>query len=109
MKKSELFTNRDISVALNNLVAASLRPSTGEISDARLRYLRNYSSAILAPLANHVEDALLTGEELVCILVSAALFVQQTLVVKSEMLPQTRVTKILFDDVDHFRTEDRKV
>ena len=111
MKEPTTFSPREISVTLNNASAICLRPTGVEISSARLRRMRNYASALLEPLYEHVTGGTdeetgekygpcLKAEELVAILVCAALFTQATYVTDpGHPLPQQKLTNLLFKKI----------
>lgn len=76
MKESKTFyTKREVAAALNNSVIACLRIYGGSLSSARLRKLREYSMAVIRPLLEHVDEELLSAEELTFVLSSSALAV----------------------------------
>lgn len=87
MRKKNLtnYSNKEISVALNNCVAHCLRPQGRIIPEARLRRLRAFTHALLEPFKEFMEggvddlgpfSAALEPHEVVAIFVTAALFVQ---------------------------------
>lgn len=107
MKKEVLsYSPREVSIMLNNAAAVSLHPTGHDITDARLRRLRNYAQALIEPLMDHVNGGVdetgeeygpcLRSEELVAILACAALFTQATYVTDPGHLPQARITNLLF-------------
>lgn len=86
--KKNSFTQREIADTANNLVIRSLRPaSLGEIPEERLRKLRAYSQALLAPLVKHIGEEIIRPEEVVSVLATAALFTQLKYVMKTDKLP----------------------
>lgn len=111
MRKSQTaFSPKEIAIFLNNTVSVVKRPlGMEEISANRLRKLREYSTEILRPLLDHVyggideetgeefPPGLLSAQELVMILVAAALYVQMQSVLESDKLPQARDTETLFN------------
>lgn len=70
------YSPRDIGVALNNALLQASRPEGAEIVAGRLRRLSEYAQAVVQPCATHMEENLLTREELVVVLLSAALIIQ---------------------------------
>lgn len=107
MKKTKnSFTTKDTSVAINNLVSIVLRPESGEISELRLKRLREFSQELIAPLeelVNGGRDDLgefgpcLKAEELVAVLVCAAFYVHLANVAQTERLPNKNISELLFD------------
>jgi len=87
-----LYSSKEISQFLNNAMIASMSPPSGAIKEARKKRLRHYTLAILAPLIEHtaikIEDnngseyKLISPEELVAVLVGAAQYIHQALVLK---------------------------
>lgn len=87
-KKTSSFSQREIASSANNLVIQSLRPaSIGEIPESRLRKLRAYSQALIAPLTKHLETGVFRPEEVVMILATGALFVQMRHVMRTDKIP----------------------
>lgn len=103
--KKGLFTAREIADSASNLVVRGLKPvSLGdEIPEARLRKLRAYSQAALAPMLKHMEEeteagkTLIAPEELVMVLATAALFVQLRYVLKTDKLPASLIATDLYE------------
>lgn len=97
-KIKNTFTAREVGDSCNNLVLRSLRPvSLGEIPEARIRKLRAYSQAVMAPMLKHVEEELLRPEEVVMILATAALFVQLRYVLRSDKVPMGISARDLYE------------
>lgn len=102
-----LFTPKEISVFLNNAVAAAMRPQSFAIQESRIRHDREFTEAMLKPLQDMVTGGVdengkifppcLRAEELVAILVTAAMFVQMSMVLHADKLPQAGVVEMLFD------------
>jgi len=85
-----------LALALNNVCVFARRPRTGEIQERRLRGLKEYTKAVLEPLEEHVDENLLTVEELVFVLLAAALFVQSKKT--QEALPMMETARQLLGD-----------
>ena len=98
--KEQSFTPQEIGVALNNAVVAAFRPQNGEISEARLRTLRAYTQAATEVMFEHVEEGLLTAEELVAVLAAAALFAHGTAVFQGKNMPKMEESKFLMEKND---------
>ena len=97
-KRKDTFSQREIGSTLNNAVIRALKPTRiPEISDARLRDLRAYSQAVVEPTLAHVTEGFLEYEELVGILVSAALFVQLKYVMQTDKMPAASRAKTLME------------
>jgi len=91
------YTQREIAVALNNAVVATLRPKVGAISADRMANLREYALAIIAPLLEHLEEPdLLLPEELTAILAAAAMTIHCAKVMNGSRLPAGIATDHLF-------------
>lgn len=88
------YSPRDIGVVLNNALVAASRPEESEILLSRLRKLSEYAKAVVDPCSEHVDEKLLTREELVVVLLSAALIVQATDNPQLDKLPMTSLAKI---------------
>lgn len=104
------FTQREIGVALNNAVVHAMNPTSGEIVDPRLRRLRNYTQAVVEPLIEHTQEltpegaSLLEPEELVAVLVSSALFVHMSLIMKTDKMPMGAKAKGLMSKEEEVDT-----
>lgn len=105
-KQNSLHTIRDVSVALNNMMAVVLHPESGEIKEPRLKRLREFSQALIAPLEELVNGGrdeqgefgpCLKPEELVAVLIAAALYVHLSSVSQTERLPNKDISDLLFD------------
>jgi len=109
MKKEILtFTPKELSTIINNSVVVSLHPAEGGImSEGRLRRLRNVAQAMLEPLHELVNGGVdevthqefgpcITAEEMVSILLCAALHTQLSLVTPGEPFPQARIADSVF-------------
>ena len=99
------FTQREIFEALNNTVVKTLSPaSSGIIPDARLRKLRTYALAATAPMIEHTQEGLLSPEELVALLGSAALYVHMRYVMGTENVGKlggrSDTAKVLLEEID---------
>lgn len=88
------YSPRDIGVALNNALVAASRPEESEILLSRLRRLSEYAQAVVQPCSEHMDEKLLTREELVVVLLSAALIVQASDNPQLEKLPLVSLAKI---------------
>lgn len=77
----ELFSKREIEVALNNALIAAMRPATlgGEIPKHRMLKLGSYTRAFTEEILEHVAEGLLRPEELVLIFITVALYVETSL------------------------------
>lgn len=95
--KPELFTARDLEGVLNNAVIFSGAPATGEISEPRKRKLREIAQALIEPLAEMIDDELLTPHEAVHILTAAALFTYIRQVKGGDKLPASKGVKELYE------------
>ncbi len=104
------YSAKEIAVLLNNAVAVSRHPETGDIDDRRLRQCKAFALAMIQPLEDLVNGGIddedgkpfppcIRPEELVCILVAGALYIQQAVVLGTDVLPQTRVTEQLFREI----------
>lgn len=86
-EKKDLFTKREILTILNNAVIYSLSPSSGKIPEKRLRKLRAYAQALAALPLKHLNDKVLTPEELVAILAVSAMWVHCSKVMENSKIP----------------------
>jgi len=87
-ENNKLYTKKEISIILNNATIAALRPSTlGEISDERIRTLKEYTMALIEPCGEHLDEGLLKPEELVAVFTAAAYLVHVRDVMKKDTLP----------------------
>lgn len=94
------YTQKEISVALNNAVVAALHPSGVKISEPRLRQLREFTKALVGIAFDYTtneEEKFLSPQELVAVLACAALYAQTTLVTKSDKLPAADTAKQIFE------------
>ncbi len=104
MPKDETNNQREIAAALNNAVAASLRPARlGPIPEARLKKLHLVAKALLAPALELVEvdehgDQALEPEELVAVVAAAALYVHLACVMKTSRVPMGNLAKEMFTE-----------
>jgi hypothetical protein len=97
-KQKNTFTQREVGDSANNLVVRAMKAtSLGELSDARLRKLRTYSQAALAPMLKHVDEEVIRPEELVIILATAALFVQMTRVMRTSKMPMGPAVEDIYE------------
>lgn len=102
--KEETSNQREISIALNNAISATLRPTRiGPIPEARLKRLHAVAKALIAPAQELLEpdkyqEAVLEPEELVAVLAVAALYVQLTNVMKTTKVPFAGLSKEMFDE-----------
>lgn len=79
---------KDIDAALNNAAASILNgQALRNTPDARKRKLRSYLSGILDAILEHRKSGEVTAEELVFVMVAAALFIQKLLVSKNKRSP----------------------
>jgi hypothetical protein len=85
--KEKLFTPKEIAVALHNTALMTQASKVGRISEPRMRRLREYTEALLEPVREHLGEELLRPEELVFVLTTAALIVQQLHVLGTDKLP----------------------
>lgn len=106
-KVSKLYTNKELGSELYNCVQHSLNLQGKRISETRLRKLRAYAQALVEPLEDHVNggtdddgpfEPCIKYEEVVAILVSAALFVHLSKVVGSDKLPAKYTSDILYGE-----------
>lgn len=83
------YTQREILAALQNAHKTTERPSgkipPNEIHRARLR---NYAAAVIEGLFPHVEDGLLTVEQLIHVLISCAFMLHLSKVMKKDDIPK---------------------
>ena len=104
MPKIETNNQREISTALNNAVAAALRPARiGPIPEGRLKRLHLVAQALIAPAQELLEpdqDGLsaLEPEELVAVLAVAAMYVHLTNVMNTTKVPFGGLAKEVFDE-----------
>lgn len=97
-QKKDLFTDREILTILNNCVVFTGAPAEGgPIHEARKRRLREYAQAIVAPAIVHVEEELLTPQELVHVLAAAALFVFLQYVCESDKVPGLAQARAIYE------------
>ena len=102
MNKEKSFTQREVSVAVNNALAISMKPSRlGEIPGSRLKHLRAVAQALIEPAVALIsvddpESKLMEPEELVATLLSAALFIQLRHVIGTDKVPMARLSKEVF-------------
>jgi len=94
MPKEETASQREIAVALNNSIAAALRPARlGPIPEARLKKLHLIAKALIAPAQELLDPNVEGGvtpfepEELVACLAVAALYVHLNNVMKTAKVP----------------------
>jgi hypothetical protein len=107
--REETFSQRDILAVLNNAVLRATSPSrTGTIKPERLRALRKYTEALIAPTFEHVEEEYMTPEELVLVFSSAALFTQM-LKVMNTLKGAPAVNALFPDDEYDPESEDKDV
>lgn len=102
MPKEDTNTQREIVTAINNAVAATLRPARlGPIPEARLRKLHEIAKALIAPaqelLVPETGLVALEAEELVCVLAMASMYVQLVNVMKSAKVPFGGLSKEVFN------------
>jgi hypothetical protein len=91
---------KDIDAALNNAAAAVLNgQALRETTDARKRKLRSYLGGILDAILEHRKSGEVTAEELVFVMIAAALFIQKLLVSKNKRSP-------VYEDIAKDMTED---
>ncbi len=106
MPKDETNNQKEIAAALNNAVAAALRPArTGPIPEERLRKLHLVAKALIAPAQELLEpdpdlggSSQLTPEELVAVMAVAAMYVHLTNVMKTVRVPFGGLAKEVFDE-----------
>lgn len=111
-KKSDIsFSQKEIGIAINNAVQASLNPQNYAILETRLRKLREYSHALVEPITEHITGEVdeetgntlpptLRPEEAVVILLTSALYFHIKHVVGTEKLPTVKIAELLFEE-DH--------
>lgn len=105
MPKDETSNQREIAAALNNAVAAALRPARlGPIPESRLKKLHSIAKALIAPAQDLLEPglgpdggAVLEPEELVAVMAVAALYVQLQHVIGTTKVPFGGLSKEVFD------------
>lgn len=100
----ETWTQKEIAAAISNAVIQAKHPNSLKvIPDVRLGKLREYAMAACAAMLEHTEEQLPDGkmllypEELVLVLLSGALFVQATKVMKSVHVTNLDLGKLLFE------------
>jgi hypothetical protein len=95
-KKSErTVTQREMAESIASALALASRPArTGELPPLRIQKMREVMQAVVAPLMDLVDDenAMMTGEECVFMLLAGALFVQTAAVMKSDVPLKTEIT-----------------
>ncbi len=109
-RESQTFSPKELSIALNNCTQACLRPAGCDIMSNSLRRqkLREYALALIEPLLEHVHEgtfeedgvvypSALKPQELVAVLVTAALFVQIREVCKNEKVPMGAFAELLLE------------
>ena len=103
MAKDDTYNQKELTLALNNAVAAALKPSRiGPIPDNRLRRLSEISKALIEParellVPDEDDVVILEPEELVAILAVATLFVHLRDVVKTTKVPFAGLSKEIFE------------
>ena len=102
-KDDNTYNQKELTTAINNAVAAALKPSRiGQIPEGRLRRLSAISQALIEPARELLEppdggDPVVEPEELVAILAVATLFVQLRDVVKTTKVPFAGLSKEIFE------------
>lgn len=99
-KEKNTFTPKEIGAALNNAVGASGVPWEGGFPEKRLRNLRAYALALIAPVTDDLESELLRPEEAVFVLASAALIIHARDVQKTDKLPFLDASKNALIDAE---------
>lgn len=91
------YSQREIGEILNNAIAAVSRPEESpELTDQRLRKLRAYAQAVIEAPLEHVDEGLLTHEELVFVLTVGALFTHLRHVQDMDKLPFAGAARELY-------------
>lgn len=94
----ETWTQKEIAAAISNAVVQAKHPNSLKvIPEARMRRLREYALAACEVMLENSDEGLLHPEELVLILLSGALYVQATRVMKSVNVTHLDLGKLLFD------------
>lgn len=87
-KNRSTFTQKEIGTTLNMAAVAALGAvPLKNITEERRKKLRYYTMAALEVLSKEVKEGSISGEELVSILASGALFVHASMVMTSAKLP----------------------
>lgn len=92
------YTKKAIGDVLNNAVVMSQQPNYSKpLTNNRIIHLRNYARSLIQPSLDHLEEELLTAEELVWVFSCAALWVHAYRILKTDKLPMVPSTKEFFD------------
>lgn len=81
--KKASYTPKEIGAQLASAVQFALHPAKKQISDERIKKLKPYTLAIMAPLVEHTEEGLLSIEELIAIFCVCANYLHLTHVLKT--------------------------
>lgn len=93
-KNKDSFTQKEIANAINNAIVFARAPNRlGEISEERLRKLRNYSVSLFQPLTREIDDEFVRPEEAVLLCLCGALFFQMKDVMGTDKVPAAGVVK----------------
>jgi len=95
--REQLFSPREQMTALNNAVVITASPETGGISEARKRKLREYAQALVEASYEHVEEGVLTAQELVHVLAAGGLYVYIRFVGGGDKLPASLTSKEIYE------------
>jgi len=87
-KDKNTFTQKEIASSINNAIVFAKAPNrTGEISEARLKKLRNYSIALFTPLMAEIDEEFVSPEEAVLICLTGAMFFHMKYIMKTDKMP----------------------
>lgn len=87
MTGKTLFSRKEIAIALNNAVVSVMKPQTGEFKESHLRWMREYSQALMEIPLEHAEKGWMRYEELAAILTMAAYYIHLRYVAGTDKLP----------------------
>ncbi len=113
-EQENTYSIKEIGAVINNALQAAVKPASGPINEKTLQRLRRYSQELIKPLKEHLTggvdeiegpfEACMDPEEMVVILLSAALYFHLTFVAKTDKVPQAAVVEALFkEDPDEGR------
>lgn len=97
VRKPELYTLRERLAILNNAVIVTGSTETGVIPEARKRKLREYAQALVEASYEHVEEGVLTAQELVHVLAAGGLYVYIRFVGGGDKLPASLTSKEIYE------------
>jgi hypothetical protein len=90
------YSDKEVAILLNNLVIAQ-RHVIQNLSTARVTRLREYTSALIEPCFEHINEGLLTKDEACFIITSAALllFMKTKKITK---MPSEKIARNVVED-----------